>query len=175
MTFKFSHKLALQASTQSQQVHVLFFFFFWVLLLSYFFCISIHCFFYLWRTILLSSFFPVFCIFVVDHWRRLIKVESFARTVSLVRLHILCLISIYIYNNIIFFPKEPKSTFYSSEKITIFLITILHFIDSDDFVVNERCHMKKPKTHNSFTLRFLYRFLCVSLFSTICGFRPFWK
>ena len=51
----------------------------------------------------------------------------------------------------------------------------LHFINSDNFVVNERCHMKNPKTHNSFTLRFLYRFLCLSLFSTICVFRPFWK
>ena len=60
-------------------------------------------------------------------------------------------------------------------KSPFFRITILHFIKSDNFVANERRHMKKPKTHNSFTLWFLYRFLCISLFSTICGFKPFWK
>ena len=39
------------------------------------------------------------------------------------------------------FPKGPTFTFHSSEKTATFKITILHFINSDDFVVNEICHM----------------------------------
>ena len=75
----------------------------------------------------------------------------------------------------VYFQKGLNPLFLVLRKSPFFRITILHFINSDNFVVNERCHMKKPKTHNSFTLRFLYTFLCISLFSTICGFRPFWK
>ena len=80
------------------------------------------------------------------------------------------------------FPKGPKSPFHdSSEKIATFFfffffrVNISHFINSNNFVVNERCQMKKSETHISFTLRLLYRLLCISLFSTIYGFRLFWK
>ncbi len=73
------------------------------------------------------------------------------------------------------FQKSLNPLFIVLRNSTLFRITIIlwHYINSDNFVVNEKCHICKPKTHASFTLSFNSHFYVFLYFHQFVDLGPF--
>ena len=71
--------------------------------------------------------------------------------------------------------KGLNPLFIVLRKSTFYRITMLHLINSDYFVVNERFHLYERKTHVSFSLFFIIAVSMYFFIFTNLWIRPFWK